>query len=293
MIRSMTGFGSFEGSDEICIQHWEIKSVNSKSLNVRFKIPSYLRPLEHIWLKEVKKFATRGNIDIYLNIKILSTDQLPFSINETFLNLMFDYVDKYAKTRGEIFVPDYNRVLSMPNLWVETPISTEAKLVSSLEKGLKHALESWNGFRMREGTKLVQDLIDRIGRLNEIKHRITDLSKSIVQEKFNTFRSRISELLKDLNVQLSEERLLQELSIMADRLDISEELVRLNTHLEAIYGLLTSKKVVGRPLDFLLQECFREINTLGNKAQNAQISGLVVEFKTELEKCREQVQNLE
>ena len=293
MIRSMTGFGSYEGCDEICFQYWEIRSVNSKNFNVRFKIPSYLRSIEHIWLKEVKDSASRGNIDIYLNVKILKQEELPFSINESLLNVLFDYLDRFAKNRGEIFVPDYNRVLSLPSLWVETPISAETELVNRLSNGLRAALDNWNSFREREGEKLVYDLKQRVKRLKEIKTKIERLSHSLVQEKFEIFKNRIMELLKKAEIQLDEDRLFQELSVMADKLDISEELVRLNTHLDAIEGLITSQNSVGRTLDFLFQECFREINTCGNKAQSAQVSALVVEFKTELEKCREQVQNLE
>lgn len=293
MIKSMTGYGSYELNDEICMQHWEIKSVNSKNLNVRFKIPSFLRSVEYIFLREVKKFVSRGNIDIYLGLKILKQDQVPFQINETLLDVLFGFLKRYAKENGEVFVPDYNRVVSIPGLWTETAIDAESELVDRLKNGLENALLSWNQFREREGQDLVLDLKSRLTKLVDIRDKIEQITKGLVSEKFDLLRQRVGEILKRIDIEVEEERLMQELAIMADRLDVSEELVRLTSHLNAILDLLNSEGYVGRQLDFLCQECFREINTLGNKAQSAEVSSLVVEFKTELERIREQIQNLE
>jgi len=293
MIKSMTGYGSYEISDEICLQHWEIKSLNSKNLNIRFKIPSFLRSVEYIFLREVKKFVSRGNIDIYLGLKIFRQDQVPFQINETLLEVLFGFLKSYAKKKGEVFVPDYNRVLSIPGLWTEAPVDAESELVDKLKNGLKKALLSWNKFREREGQDLVLDLKSRLKRLVDIKNKISQATKGLVSEKFELLRQRIEEILKAIDIQVEQDRLMQELAIMADRLDVSEELVRLSSHLNAMLDLLNSEGYVGRQLDFLCQESFREINTLGNKAQCAKVSSFVVEFKTELERIREQIQNLE
>ncbi len=293
MIRSMTGYGSYEEMSDVCLQHWEIKSVNSKNLNVRFKIPSYLRGAEHLFLKEVKNEATRGNIEIYLGLKIIKKELLPFQINESLLSMLFDFLDEYAKKRGEVFVPDYNFVFSIPGLWSETAVDISLELVDTLRKGLKEALNRWNEFREREGKNLVDDVRGRLDKLFEIKNNIEKITSRLVEEKFEVLKNRIREFTEKIDIELDEDRLLQELAIMADKLDVSEELVRLNSHLKAMNGLLESHGPVGRQLDFLCQECFREINTCGNKAQNADISTFVVEFKTELERCREQIQNLE
>ncbi len=293
MIRSMTGFGSYEGCDEVCFQYWEIRSVNARGLNIRFKIPSYLRPFESHWIQQIKKRASRGSIDVFLNLKILKRESLPFSINEVLLEFLFDHLKDFASNRGEIFVPDYNKIFSIPGLWVENPLKAEGELFSSLSKGLECALSSWNLFREREGRELQEDLVQRITRLREIRQEIDKLSSSLATKKFDLLKDRIKEILKSFN-QIEEERLHQELAILSDRLDISEELVRLDAHLGAIEQKLSQGgDAVGRTLDFLLQECFREINTCANKAQSCEISALAVDFKTELEKCREQVQNLE
>lgn len=293
MIRSMTGFGSYEDVDDICMQYWEIRSVNSKNLNVKFKIPSFLKSVEHIWLKEVKNKASRGTIEIYLNLKILTKNELPFSINEGMLDFLFDFLDSYAKKRGDLFAPDYNMVTSIPYLWIETPINANSSLVETLTKGLSNALDAWNSFREREGENLAKDLTLRIEYLFEIKSKIEEMSTSLVEEKFELLKKRVLELIEKLKFEVDQERFMQELAFLSDRLDISEELVRLGIHLEEMKKIIVHGGIVGRKLDFLCQECFREINTCGNKAQNAEISKLVVEFKTELEKIREQVQNLE
>ncbi len=293
MIKSMTGFGFYEDIDDICMQYWEVKSVNSKNLNVKFKIPSFLKSVEHIWLKEVKNKASRGNIEIYLNLKILKKTEIPFSINEGLLDFLFDFLNSYAQKRGDIFAPDYNKITSIPHLWIETPISATSNLVESLSKGLSNALDSWNSFREREGKNLAEDLLERIKFLVEIKSRIEKISSFLVEEKFELLKKRVKELTERAGVEVDEERFLQELALLADRLDISEELTRLGIHLDEMNKVITQGGIVGRKLDFLCQECFREINTCGNKAQNAEVSKLVVEFKTELEKVREQVQNLE
>ncbi|WP_461833035.1 YicC/YloC family endoribonuclease, partial [Desulfothermus sp.] len=267
MIKSMTGYGSYELNDEICMQHWEIKSVNSKNLNVRFKIPSFLRSVEYIFLREVKKFVSRGYIDIYLGLKIFKHDQVPFQINETLLDVLFGFLKRYAKENGEVFVPDYNRVVSIPGLWTESAIDAESELVDRLKNGLENALLSWNQFREREGQDLVLDLKSRLTRLVDIRDKIEQITNGLVSDKFELLRQRVREILKRIDIEVEQDRLMQELAIMADRLDVSEELVRLTSHLNAILDLLNSEGYVGRQLDFLCQECFREINTLGNKAQ--------------------------
>ncbi len=293
MIRSMTGFGSYEGCDELCCQYWEVRSVNSRNLNVRFKIPSYVRPFESQWIQQVKANAHRGNIEVFLNLKILKRDALPFSINEVLLEFLFDHLKEFASRRGEIFVPDYNRIFTIPGLWVENPLPEEGELFTCLCEGLKRALLSWNRFREREGMELKEDLLRRLSTLKTLHSRIEELSPSLSTKKFDLFKERIKEIIGTSNG-VDRDRLYQELAILSDRLDISEELVRLRTHLCAIEEKLSrGDGSVGRSLDFLLQECFREINTCANKAQSCEISAVAVEFKTELEKCREQVQNLE
>ena len=162
-----------------------------------------------------------------------------------------------------------------------------------LEEGLALALEDWNEARSAEGRSLATDMHSRILRMEEWTGLIAERAPSIKEERANALRDRLSEALAQSGQELEEGRFLQEAVILADRLDVSEELTRLNTHLSRLHDLLQSGGDAGRRLDFTLQECFREINTCGNKLPDVQLSRMVVDFKNELEKCREQVQNLE
>jgi len=183
--------------------------------------------------------------------------------------------------------------LTMSGLWQESSESLEEGLMQSLKRGLRTALEDWDQSRVREGQALKEDLLKR---LVVIQNSITDLknrSHSLAEEKFQNLQDRLSNLLESQGVEVEQDRMWQELALLSDKVDISEELIRLETHVGKLSSLLQTEQVGGRKLDFYLQECFREINTCGNKAQDVKASQFVVECKTELEKCREQVQNLE
>ena len=161
-----------------------------------------------------------------------------------------------------------------------------------LEEGLIAALEDWNESRETEGAALARDMTSRIAQMEEWVSRIDERAPEIKEERAAVMRERLNEALEAVNG-LDENRFLQEITILADRLDVTEELTRLHTHLARLHELLDAGKDAGRRLDFTLQECFREINTCGNKIPDVQLSRMVVDFKNELEKCREQVQNLE
>ena len=158
-----------------------------------------------------------------------------------------------------------------------------------LEEGLIAALEDWNESRETEGAALARDMTSRIAQMEEWVSRIDERAPEIKEERFAVLRERLSEALAAVNGELEEGRFLQEMVVLSDKLDVSEELTRLHAHLERLRDLLEIGTDAGRRLDFTLQECFREIATCGNKIQDAQTSRLVVDFKNELEKCREQV----
>lgn len=293
MIKSMTGYGQFNSQDAQCRQIWEIKSVNSKQLNLRWKLPSELGSMDYFWDNEVHSLALRGKIDITLKLQFLQSNLLPLSFNRLSAEAMIDQLTSFASNRGEAFQADYNHFLTMPGLWQESCESLEEGLMQSLKSGLRTALEDWDQSRVREGQALKEDLLKR---LVVIQNSIIDLknrSHSLAEEKFQNLQGRLSNLLESQGVEVEQDRMWQELALLSDKVDISEELIRLETHVGNLSSLLQTEQVGGRKLDFYLQESFREINTCGNKAQDAKASQFVVECKTELEKCREQVQNLE
>jgi uncharacterized protein (TIGR00255 family) len=289
----MTGFGRCETNEHAWTHVWEIKSVNGRFLDVKWRMPGFLRSLENGWERIVRTYASRGRVDVSLNLEVLDAGVLGVSFNETMAQAMFREMEKLAEGRGERFTPDYNRVLAMPSLWRDSGAEPDPGLAESLNKGLEAALADWVDARSREGEALVADLTTRLATLRDLADKVRLRVPDILEAKKASLRQRITDMLESANVDFSEDRMLQEVAYLTDKLDVSEELTRLDAHLERLAEVLAEKDEVGKKLDFLVQETFREINTCGNKAQDTEVSRLVVDFKAELERCREQVQNIE
>jgi len=290
---SMTGFGRCMAEDEKFLQQWEIRSVNSRHLDLKWRLPMVARGLETRLEKIVRRFAQRGRVEISLGLKRVGGVQAAADFDAQQAAAMLDALAGFARNRGDGFVPDYNALLGLSGLWGDNSSEVDEELRARLEAGLDTALRDWNEARAREGRALAADLHCRILRMEEWLARIEERAPAVKEERRRQVRERLQEALQSLNAELDEGRFLQEFVILCDKLDVSEELTRLRTHLERLRELLDAGDDVGRRLDFTLQECFREISTCGNKAQDVQLSRLVVDVKNELEKCREQVQNLE
>ncbi len=294
MFKSMTGYGAHEEQDDICYQRWEIKSVNGKQLSLRFKTPQYLSPWEPVWEREVRAYASRGRVDAMLTLQITSPEASPLKLDRGGLENMLSQLQEVAREKGHGFTPDFTQIMRKSSLWQETALPGEVDLGDRLTRGLRRALEEWDATRAREGEAMQRELQDRVATMRGQLERITEMSGELARNKLDKLQQRVRELLPEGSAEMDQERLLHELALLADKLDVSEELSRLGTHLGALEELLRGgDDEGGRKLDFLLQECFREANTCGNKAQDARVSQVVVDVKTELEKCREQAQNLE
>lgn len=293
MLRSMTGFGRCLVENDQITQQWEIKSVNSRHLDLKWRLPVAVRSLEPRLEKVVRRFASRGRVDVSLILQYAAGLTPAQRFDATQAAAMLESLRELAVARNEAFTPDYNALLQISSLWGDNGEELDETMTTSLEEGLSLALEDWNEARAAEGRSLATDMHSRILRMEEWTGLIAERAPAIKEERANTLRERLGEALAQCGQELDEGRFLQEMVILADRLDVTEELTRLNTHLERLRDLLQSGGDAGRRLDFTLQECFREINTCGNKLPDVQLSRLVVDFKNELEKCREQVQNLE
>ena len=292
MLRSMTGFGRCVMEDADWTQTWEIRSVNNRHLDLKWRLPLQARGLESRLERVVRRFAARGRMEVTLTLQQRgAAASLRFDAAQA--SAMLDQVAALADLHGDGFEPDYNALFAIPSLWECESEDGDDELEERLEEGLIAALEDWNESRETEGAALARDMAARIGKMEAWVERIDERAPQIKEERFAALRERLSDALSAVNGELEEGRLLQEAVILADRLDVSEELTRLHTHLERLRALLDLGADAGRRLDFTLQECFREIATCGNKIQDVQTSRLVVDFKNELEKCREQVQNLE
>jgi uncharacterized protein (TIGR00255 family) len=251
------------------------------------------RSLETQLEKTVRRFAQRGRVEISLSLRRVSQARATADFDAQQAAAMLDELVRFARDRGDVFRADYNALLGLSALWGDDSSETDEELRTRLEEGLDLALRDWNEARAHEGRALAADLRSRILRMEEWLARIEERAPAVKEERRRQLCERLRESLQSFNAELDESRLLQEIVILCDKLDISEELTRLRTHLGRLRELLDAGADAGRRLDFTLQECFREIATCGNKAQDVQLSRLVVDVKNELEKCREQVQNLE
>ena len=292
MLRSMTGFGRSVMEDADWTQTWEIRSVNSRRLDLKWRLPPLARGLEAGLERIVRRHAVRGKVDVSLIIEDRNGAR-PVRFDERRAWAMLSSLRDLGAARDLAFAPDLNVLLGIDSLWLAEDEEPDETLPARLEEGLETALADWNDAREAEGRSLSRDLVTRILRLEEWVTRIEDRAPDIREERFDALRDRVADVMAGLHAEPDENRLLQELVIVTDKLDVSEELTRLRAHLERLRDLMSAGLDAGRRLDFTLQEFFREINTCGNKIQDAQLSRLVVDFKNELEKCREQVQNLE
>lgn len=293
MLRSMTGFGRCFVENVQVNQQWEIRSVNGRYLDIRWRLPPAVRFLESPLEKVVRRHASRGRVDISVTLQFPPANVPKMALDSQLASAMLDSISALARARNDGFTPNYSVLLGMSSLWSEPVLDDGVDFGAIMEHGLTLALEDWNESRESEGFQLGQDLEERIGRVESWVEVITNSAPDVREERIAALRERLSQILASCDVELDESRFLQEIVILTDRLDVSEELTRLKTHLGRMRMLLSGVPDAGRKLDFTLQECFREINTCGNKLQDADLSAIVVDFKNELEKCREQAQNLE
>ncbi|MDR1776592.1 MAG: YicC family protein [Desulfovibrio sp.] len=290
MPNSMTGYGRCLLENETLAQHWEVKSVNGRHLELKWRLPAAVRSLETRLEKTARRFATRGRVEISLSLRA-PVIGVSARLDTEAAQAMLDGLSALARSRGDLFEPDYNALLAVPHLWGHVEEEPDEDVVAHLEAGLTLALEDWNESRAAEGRLLAADLSSRIELLEEWTGLLTERAPEIREDRADALRDRLTEALTP--TELDEGRFLQEVAILIDRLDVSEELTRLNAHLTRLRELLRDGTDVGRRMDFTLQECFREINTCGSKLSDINFSRIVVDIKNELEKCREQSQNLE
>ncbi|NLW81546.1 MAG: YicC family protein [Desulfovibrionales bacterium] len=293
MPKSMTGYGRASAQEENWTLSWEIRSLNNRHLDLKWKIPPTCYACQKEWENLVRTVASRGGVELFLNLKLTSPELQNISLDTTLAGAMLLELERLAEAMHIPFAPDLNRFVSIPALWKESGAVDNPRLIASLTATLGRALADWDGARIREGLALEADLRTRFASLRTLVEQIRTVSAAIPGERLAMVKERVEKLMADSGIQSDPERLLQELAIIADRVDVSEELTRLDIHLQGIDEYFRQTEPVGRKLDFMVQECFREINTCGNKSQNTRISQLVVAFKAELEKCREQIQNLE
>ena len=304
MPRSMTGFGRGE-----CVRYdrrfkIEIKAVNHRYNDITIKLPRFLNPFEDRLKKRLSRDIARGKVDMWVNFESFTQKDIAVNINEAFADAYVNAMDTLVKRYnwGESVPAQAGlEILSRnPDIIVsdrfETAFSakdTQAQIWETLEAALENALVQFNTMRETEGAALVHDINDKSERINEIIIQLKNRAPIAVAEHAAKLKLRITEMLANLGHQLDESRFITEVALLADRSSIDEELTRLDSHLVQLATMLKEKDAIGRKLDFLIQELNREANTIGSKSTDIELAKLVVELKSEVEKIREQVQNIE
>ena len=295
MIRSMTGFGRCRETVEGLDITVEIKSVNSRFLDCTAKISrayGYLE--ERIKPYLMSRGVTRGKVDVWISVEVMDSGSVQITADEGYLQgyleALYTLRDKY-NLRDDISVMSVARNHDIFQIKKpEEDIEHDWERVLTV---LSKAVDTFLNVREREGERLAEDLRSKMQNIKGAVDRIEKLSALDVSTYRERLAERIREALNDNQITPDETRLLTECAIHADKVAVDEEMVRLRTHFGAFEEILSSGEPVGRKLDFLMQEMNREINTTGSKCSDAQIAHLVVDVKCELEKIREQIQNLE
>ncbi len=288
----MTGYGAGKARAANATIEVELRSVNGRSRDIRCNFPREFSVLENNVRELVKKQLSRGQITVFLKYIQGNTDTVPFDKKQ--ICQAVEEFKKLAKSAG--LSPEGNldtllRFISSNNIAQEN-ISVE-KLKTPLMKATAQAIKSHIDSRAKEGAALVKDIKSRIKIIDNKVGAIKKLAPQVVKSYQERIAKRIEQLRKLTGVEFDPVRIITETGIFSERVDITEELIRLKAHIDTFVKTLKKGGVIGKRLDFILQEMFRETTTIGNKCNNAEISGHVVIMKEELERMREQVQNLE
>ncbi len=292
MIRSMTGFGAGRGEAGGEALTVELRAVNGKFCEVKPRLPRELSALEPELVKSVKARVSRGAIDVFVRRESTSTRGMSPKVD---LALAAAYAKALRELKNELGLagePAVNDIAALDGvISLGETAADPAAAASALQTALGAALDALEQMRRREGEALARDLLARLAVIEQGAREVGRLSPLQVQAARERLTLRIAELTR--GVPLDPARLAQEVALFADRTDVAEELTRLASHLEQARALIASDAPAGRKLEFLVQEVNREINTIGSKSQHAGIASQVVDLKAELERVREQIQNVE
>lgn len=293
MVRSMTGFGRGEAVGETDKVTVELRSINNRYLEVVTRLPKALIALEDPIKKQLNQWVFRGRVDVFVTLEEIAQKPKTLKTDEALAVAYYQSMQKIAglcEISSEIKL---DHLVQLPGLFtMEKPEDDLETIGALVQQALAEAATHLVDMRQLEGDRLAADLLQRKDTVQEQVRQIAERAPLVVKEYQEKLKNRIQELLED-TAAFDEARFANEVAYFADRASITEELIRLDSHLAQLQALLSSNDVVGRKLDFLMQELNREINTIGSKANDLEINRLVIDVKSELEKIREQVQNIE
>ena len=289
----MTGFGRHESENGDYSCKAEVRSVNNRYIEINTRIPKSMMALEAALKKRIKSRCARGSFDLNISIEKLNVDAGDLVLQPN-LNLASQYYQAFQKIQDHLGLKggiDIKSLLTMKDMIQVEPLALDPSREELILDTVDNALSVLIKMREEEGENLQTDILARLDSIEKHGESI----KTRQPEAINGYKERLAERIKVLTdgVEADPQRLAQETAIMADRCDVTEEVIRLESHIKQFRSLLETKQPMGRKLEFLIQEINRETNTIGSKTIDSEVSQMVIEIKSDLEKIREQLQNIE
>ena len=299
MLKSMTGFGRGQYEDENFSITVEMKTVNHRYNEVAIRLPRFLNPLEDKIRKTILKTVNRGRIDVFINADYTTSENCTLKVDKNLAAAYHKALQEVGAAIGleELNINSAQEVMYLSRcqdvINVKEGFFDVETVWHKVEQAVNEALKNLVAMRETEGGNIYGDFIYRADLIAEKLTQIEARSPMVVEEYQAKLTDRLNNLLADHNITVEPERLLQEVAIFADRASITEEIVLLKSHIKQFKNIINSDQPVGRKLDFLIQEFNREANTIASKANDYTLAQIVVEIKAEIEKIREQIQNIE
>lgn len=295
MLRSMTGFGSGDAETESYRFHIEVKAVNQRYLDLDVRMPYVLNRFDDVIRKKIKEFASRGKLAVSVSYCDKRPKEKAISVDTKLALAYKKGLDELATATGLAPIKNVLDLAKYPDVMIVDEAADELEGCEEvLVAALVQAMTSFVGMREREGANIAVDFSQRLDFLSSVVDRLESLAPRMVEH----YRQRLLKTLDEIGIKpaddpQSEQRIVQEVALYADRIDYTEEFVRLRSHIKQFRNILEENEPVGRKLDFLIQEMNREINTTTSKSPDIEVSELAVRVKSEIEKLREQIQNIE
>ena len=292
MIYSMTGYGRAEGASGSLKLEIELRAVNNRYLDVSVKMPRLYLFAEEQIKKRIQKGISRGKVDVFVTVDSAQADDVAITVNEPLAAAYMAALDVISERFGLTKDVTTMQVARLPDvLYVEREKVNQKAFAQDLLAVLDEALLAFHAMRQTEGARLCADIHARLDQIETLTGQVELLSPKTVETYRAKLTQRMTEVLE--GVPVDENRILAEAAIFADRVAVDEEITRLKSHVDQLRDLMKGDGSVGRKLDFLLQELYRETNTVGSKCNDAELGKIVIQLKAEIEKIREQAQNIE
>ena len=293
MLNSMTGYGRSEKQNGLFACKAEIRSVNNRFIEINIRLPKHLTALELPLKKLIKSKCARGSFDLFLNLERNDDSGTDLEIKPN-LGLATQYFEAFKQIKNVLGLTGdmpLEALLGVKDIIKAEPLTIDTSQEAMILETVEHALSALINMRQEEGSNLQKDLAGRLQDIRQLMRGIQERQPAVLEEYRNRLHDKIKLLTEGM--ELDETRLAQETALMADRCDVSEEITRLESHLEQFDSLFKKTGSLGRKMEFITQEINRETNTIGSKSVDFQVSQNVIEIKSLLEKIREQIQNIE